>query len=216
MAQEGESIPVSAATLDAWSRAVAAGDQEAAERLLWHYHSRLVSHASRRIGVEWQGRIDAEDVVQEALVDIYKGIASFEHDGEESFYRWAAAIVSRKFIDHVRYHRRQKRNPAREIRRSGSKAARETLLERCLPNTTTPSRVMRRKDAIGAMMGYIAKLPDDYRMVIQRLYLDEAPIAEVAREMDRSEDAVRRLAGRAVEQLQRGMGHASKYLSRVS
>jgi DNA-directed RNA polymerase specialized sigma24 family protein len=66
------------------------------------------------------------------------------------------------------------------------------------------------------MMMCMAKLPDDYRDVVQRVYLDEQPIAEVARELGRTEDAVRRLAGRAVERLAASMGEASRYLSQAS
>jgi RNA polymerase sigma factor (sigma-70 family) len=87
------------------------------------------------------------------------------------------------------------------------------LLDHVLRDSLTPSRVMRREDAVAAMMACIARLPEDYRQVIQRMYLEEKPLKEIAADMGRSEDALRRLAGRAVEQLGRCMGRASRYLS---
>ncbi len=69
------------------------------------------------------------------------------------------------------------------------------------------------RQAVGALMTCIAQLPEHYRMVVQRLYLNEEPLAVVATDLGRSEDAVRRLGSRAVERLHRCLGRASHYLS---
>ncbi len=194
----------------------AAGDEEAIERLLWAHHARFIGYAQRKIGVDWTGKIDAEDIVQEAYIDVFRLIGDFTPEREDSFYYWAARIVDHKFIDAVRRLRRKKRDIAREVARSArSSSGRLTLLERVRPNTLTPSRVMRHEDAVGAMIGCLARLPEDQRIAVTRLYLDQAPAKEVAEEMNRSEDAVRRLASRGVEKLREGMGRASQYLSQM-
>jgi RNA polymerase sigma factor (sigma-70 family) len=77
----------------------------------------------------------------------------------------------------------------------------ESFLGQCLPDLNTPSIVPRRREAVAAMMVAIAKLEPDQRTVVQRLFLDAEPIAEIARDMGRSEDAVRRLGSRAMEKL---------------
>lgn len=194
----------------------AAGDIEAAEKLLWLHHARLLGLARRKIGVDWQGKLDPEDLLQEAYIDVLRSMSDFEARDSESFYRWASRIVDHKFIDQVRRFRRKKRDVAREQHtgRAGAEG-RETLLSQVMPDTTTPSQIMRREDASAALMSCIAKLPDDYRIVVTRYFLDQEPFADIAPDLDRSEDAVRRMCSRAVEKLRECLGRASKYMSRL-
>ena len=209
-----ESQTPSSQTIEAWCVQAIGGDQSALEKLLWAHHARLLGFARRKIGVDWQSKIDPEDILQEAYIDVFSTIADFSYRGEDSFYRWATRIIDHRFIDHARHWRRRKRDTAREVHAAGSaSSAHQSLLERCLPNVSTPSVALRREDALGALMACLARLPDDYRLVVQRLYLQQEPLSAVAAELNRSEDAARRLAGRALERLTRCLGRASGYLS---
>jgi RNA polymerase sigma-70 factor, ECF subfamily len=194
----------------------AGGNADATTKLLHMHHARLAGFLKRKIGLDWQGKIEVDDVLQEAYIEIFRAIATFTYQGEDSFYHWASRIVDHRFIDHARHWRRKKRDVSRETGQGGGGPAvsrHDTLLDRCLPDTLTASRIMRREEAVGALMLCIAKLPADYQVAVQRLYLDEAPLATVAEEMQRSPDAVRRLASRALEQLSACVGNASRYLS---
>jgi RNA polymerase sigma-70 factor (ECF subfamily) len=203
-----------AGAIEAWCAQAVAGEQSALEKLLWAHHARLLGFARRKIGVDWQGKIDPEDILQEAYIDIFSTIGDFSYRGEDSFYRWATRIVDHRFIDHARRWRRRKRDVSREVRAAGSAGSpHQSLLERCLRDTGTPSVTLRQEDALSALMACLARLPDDYRLVVQRLYLQQEPLSAVAAELNRSEDAVRRLAGRALERLARCLGRASRYLS---
>ncbi|TVQ32432.1 MAG: sigma-70 family RNA polymerase sigma factor [Phycisphaeraceae bacterium] len=213
MTSEPQNSPVDPDELARLRDAAAGGDEEAVETLLCVYHSRLYGFAKRKIGVDWQGKIEPEDILQEAYIDIFRGLADFEDRGEDSFYHWATRIVDHRFIDHVRRLRRQKRDVARETPTGAAASRRESLLARCGGLDPSPSRIVRKDDAVGAMMGCIARLPEEHREVVTRLYLEEEPLAQVAAAMGKTEDAVRRMAGRAVEKLRDGMGRASRYLS---
>ncbi len=201
--------------IGALCRSAAAGETAALERLLLCHYPRLIGFARRKIGVDWQGKLEAEDVLQEGYVEIFANITTFVFEGEDSFYRWATRIIDHTFIDRVRSLRRQKRDVAREAALgSGEGSSRRLLLlDQVMRDSVTASRIMRREDALAAMMACIAKLPEDYRIVVQRVYLGEEPIKAVAADMGRTEDAVRRLAGRAVNQLNECLGNASRYLS---
>jgi RNA polymerase sigma factor (sigma-70 family) len=191
-----------------------AGEEEALTHLLAIHHHRLLGFTIRKIGVDWQGKIDAEDVLQEAYVSVFNGIKDFKPQGDDSFYHWATKIIDHRFLDQVRALRRKKRDAAREVAMTGHDPSKhQAMLDRLLPDLTTASRVMRRQDAVAAMLLCMAKLPEDYRQAIQRVYLDEEPIKDVAADMGKTEDALRRLAGRAVERLAACMGTASRYLS---
>lgn len=188
-----------------------AGDLSAAERLLWLHHKRLMTYAARKIGVDWQGRIEPEDLLQEAYIDVVRGIEGFEARDGEGFYQWVARIVDHKFIDQVRRCRRSKRDAGREV---GS--GREALLDRLADGGSTPSRIIRRADAEAAMLACIAGLPDEQREILTRRYFRQEPYARIAESLGKSEDAVRRACGRAVERVRERLGRASWYLSQGS
>ena len=192
--------------------AAAGGDAGAAERLFVLHHARFLGLAKRKIGADWQGKIEPEDVLQDAYAAAWATITKFEHRGEDSFFRWVARIIDERFIDRVRGVRRKKRDTAREAARpAGSRM--ETLLARLEAEQAGASVIARRRDAGAAVLAALATLPADYRDVIQRVYLDEQPIAEAAGAMGRSEDAARRLAGRALAALRLGLGRASRWLT---
>lgn len=191
----------------------AGGDGEAIERLLWIYRGRMLSFVKRKTRTEWQGKIDAEEVLQEGYIDMVKGIGGFQYTDEDSFYRWATTILRHKFIDLARHWRSKKRDASREVRQREGESAYDPLLEQCLPDRRTPSGVMRRQDAVAALMSCIARLPTDSRTVVTRVHLNGESLARVAADMQRSEDAVRHLGMRAVERLRACLGRVSRYLS---
>lgn len=192
---------------------VQSGDAGAMERLLGSVHDRLLGRAARKIGPEWKGRIDPDDLLQETYIQAVADIGGFRWSGEESFYHWCATILDHRFIDAVRRHRAKKRGEGRANVAPGAMSRHESFLGQCMPDLNTPSVLPRRQEAIAAMMVAIARLEPDQRVVVQRLLLDQEPIADVARDMERSEDAVRRLGSRAVEKLRGLMGDAARFLS---
>ncbi|MCB9848198.1 MAG: sigma-70 family RNA polymerase sigma factor [Phycisphaeraceae bacterium] len=206
-------LPGDDATIELWTAAAAGGDVEALEALFAVSHDRLLGLARRKVGVDWQGKIDPDDILQEAYIAAFNGIDRFEPEGADAFYRWVAAIIDHRFIDAVRALRRQKRDVTRQQRMPSRISRHESLVKQLGDISGRPSQVARRQDAIGALMACLAQLPEDQRAAVQRLHLDEAPLAEVARELDRTEDATRRLAGRGLEKLERLMGRRSRYLS---
>ncbi len=193
--------------------AAAGGDPAAAERLFVLHHHRFLALATRKIGADWAGKIEAEDLLQEAYAAAWSTIAKFEYRGEDSFFRWVATIIDQRFIDRVRALRRKKRDATRESHIPDHASRVQTLAERLALDQPAASRIARRKDAGAAMIAALATLEPDHRRVLELLHLDERPIADVARELNRSEDAVRRLAGRAMEALRQGLGRASRWIT---
>jgi RNA polymerase sigma-70 factor, ECF subfamily len=192
---------------------VVAGQEGALQRLLGMHHARLVARAARKIGMDWGGRIDAEEIVQEAYIAIVADLPSFSYRGEDSFYHWAGRIVDHRFIDAVRHLRRKKRDAAKELTPGPASSRHESFLVRLAPDLVTPSQGPRRDEAVAALMCCIAGLAPDERAVVRRLFLLEERAGDVALDMGRSEDAVRRLGSRALDKLRMAMGTASRFLS---
>lgn len=220
-AMQPASGPLTPEQIESLIAAASGGDPAALERLLGHYHPRLAGFVARKIGVDWQGKIEPEDVLQEAYIDAFRLVRGFVAQGPDSFYHWMSRIIDHRFIDRVRHLKRAKRDTTREVSGgsggsggAGSGSRHTMLLDRVAGGPGSPSIVARGHEAIAALMACIAQLPEDYRVVVTRLYLNEEPLADVARDLARSEDAVRRLGSRAIEKLEQCMGRATKFFSR--
>ena len=74
--------------------------------------------------------------------------------------------------------------------------------EKLASDTPTPSRQAVSREQAEAVERAIARLPEDHRLVIVLRNQEDRPFDEIARLMDRSENAVRKLWFRAIEQLQ--------------
>jgi RNA polymerase sigma-70 factor (ECF subfamily) len=159
----------------------ASGDMEALTQLLGAHHAALLGFARRKVGPEWRGKIDPEDLLQEAYIQVCANIGGFTYTDESSFYHWAARIISNLYVDAARSWRAAKRDLVREAALpAGPSSSYAGLLERCLPaNDKTASHAMQLDEAIGCLMHCIARLQD----------------------------------GRAVDRLQKCLGHASRFFS---
>lgn len=204
-------IPVTS-SVKTWCKQAAEGDSCALERLLTAHHRRMLGFARRKVDPRWQGRIEPEDVLQEAYVEAFTAIGGFECRGEDAFFYWMARIIENRFYYHVRRLRAVKRDVSCEQSTDRSTAYLD-LLANCLRDQTSPSGAALREEAHGALMACLARLPETHREVIRRRYLQGQSFTSIAAELERTEDAVRRLAGRALERLSACMGHASQFLS---
>ena len=61
MANENDPNP-DASAIESWCREAAEGNVDSLQRLLAFYHNRLIAYVRLKIGVDWQGKIDPEDV----------------------------------------------------------------------------------------------------------------------------------------------------------
>lgn len=210
----GEPSSLDPVTIEQWCHAAATGDTEAFANLLRAYQSRFMGVIRRKIGVDWRGKIDPEDLYQTAVADAAEAMAGFTYQDEDSFYRWVVRIIDHRFIDQVRRLRRQSRDVDREVATGAmTESTFGHLLEQVMRDSMTASRIMRRHEALDAMSDAVSALPADQREVVERRYLRQESWGVTAAGMHRSEDAVRRLASRAVQRLAEVLGRRSRYLS---
>jgi RNA polymerase sigma-70 factor (ECF subfamily) len=66
----------------------------------------------------------------------------------------------------------------------------------------SPRASLIAKEESEALQAALARLPEDYRTVLRLRNWDGLPFAEVGRQMERSEEAVRKLWSRAILRLQ--------------
>lgn len=180
------------------------GDQQAARRLLVLYHPRLRARLLRQMDPVMRSKIEPEDILQQVYLEAFRAIVQFTYQGKDSFLRWMYAILDRKLIDEHRALRAERRDVRREVKAapaSGNQTTYVDLMARVLADCGTPSRVVRKDEALGVISACLATLPDHYRDVIQMRFLEGRPVAEVAERLDRSIGSVHMICHRALRQL---------------
>jgi RNA polymerase sigma-70 factor, ECF subfamily len=148
-------------------------------------------HLVARAQVEsWlRAKVDASDLVQQTLLEAYRGFGNFEGRTSGEWRAWLRCIAENNAADVVRhYHGTGKRQVGREA------PLPETMA--FLPDdVASPSQELLVAEAL-------ERLSEDHRRVIMLRNLQRLPFDEVARRMGRSRPAVQMLWLRALRQLQ--------------
>lgn len=180
-----------------------AGNAEAAGRLLEKYRSLLRLLADQELGARLKAKVDASDVVQQAMLEAIRGLPGFLGASEPEWEAWLRRILARRISHEVRRHRGTlMRGAANEISIDQSLAQSSQRLGAMLRgDQTSPSQRAIGNERAAAVAEVLDRLPPDYREVIVLRNLEGLPHEEVARRMKRSPGAVRMLWLRALAQL---------------
>ena len=194
----------------------ARGDQDALQRLIVLYHAQLSGILHDRITAAEQRHIDPDDVLQDAYAAAFRAITDCRFDGPGAFYKWLETIALNVLKNRQRDLRAQKRDAAREIHGSlDTTTSCPDLVHRLAAPESTPSRHVRREEAVGAVLSSMARLPDDQRDVIRLRFLEDRPVAEVAARLGKTEAAVHGLCRRGIRALRQSMVSISRFLTHL-
>lgn len=177
----------------------AAGDEPAFESLVDRHQQRAYGLARRLVGSD----MDAQDVLQESFLSVYRNLASFR--GSARFSTWLYRIVTNAALMH---HRARARRPVEPIdaflpsfdgdgRHQGEPAELEAAAH-------AAERLDREALARKARAG-IESLPDLYRTAFVLRDLEEMTTAEVAEVLGVGTDVVRQRVHRARLMLRRDL-----------
>ncbi len=188
------------------------GDQVSLERLLLMAYPKVLRHVQIKQPSILKGKVGPDDLVQQAFTQAFLKIKTFEGENEMSFMKWLRVIADRQLQDAVQLAAAKKRGGDRKQVTGGGEDSRLQLLDILAGNESTASRQMSRKESMQALHVSIAELPEDYRLVVLLRYFEGQSLAEIAKELGRSEGAVRGLLDRARAKLRDAMGRASQWL----
>ena len=196
-----------ASQVQVWVEAAQEGDPLAVAKLLAAYHPILRSRVECRLDANLRARYEPEDVLQQTYIQVLKEIAHFEDRGPNSFVNWVFTILDHKLIDVRRTAHRQARSVTREMPAeiAGPSKSYLSLLDYVYADSASPSRVVRRDEAIGAMLACVSGLSESHRQVLQLRFLDGLPVAEVAQRLGKTDGAVVALTKRALDALRKAM-----------
>jgi RNA polymerase sigma-70 factor (ECF subfamily) len=192
-----------------------AGDRGALEQLLLAHYSRLEQRVRSRLGAEVSGLVGVEDVLQEAFVDVFRGIGKFQPGADGSFTAWLNTVVEHRLLDSLRRQRRKKRGGDRRqvVPVAAADNSLADLVALLSDHGGSPSQCAARDEAIRAVQVGLAGLPADQRSVILHRYIEQQSIESTATAMRRTPGAVRGLLHRAKLSLRDALGRSARWFA---
>jgi RNA polymerase sigma-70 factor (ECF subfamily) len=131
-------------------RRAAAGDQQALTTLFTCYRERLRALVRLRLNRRLLGRIDPSDVLQEAYIEVCKGLAEYARAPGLPFYLWLRYLTGQKLLEvHRRHLGAQMRDADREVslhRGAMPQATSASLAAQLLGQFTSPSQAAVRAE----------------------------------------------------------------------
>ena len=190
-----EPVPSSAEFADL-IKAARAGSSEALGRLLQSCRSYLLLIANEELDHDLRGKVAPSDAVQETLALACRRVNQFRGASHEEWLGWLRAILHNELRATERMHRAKKRDARREI------AATDSRTHDLPAEGHSPRAGAVEAEEVQRLRQALVRLSDDHRKVIMLRSWKELSFAEVARHLERTEDAARKLWVRAMERLE--------------
>ena len=158
------------------------GDKQALAELFGQHRDRLWHIVNLRLDERLQGRVDADDVLQEVYLDAADRIGHFINEHSGSFFVWLRLIATQTMANVRRRHvNAQMRDVRREISMySAQHPASTSLALQLLGRLTTPSRAAMREETARQLEQAIERMPAVDREVLTLRHLEELSNKEVA------------------------------------
>jgi RNA polymerase sigma-70 factor (ECF subfamily) len=180
------------------------GSAEALGRLFEASRGYLLIVARHELPAQLRAKIDASDVVQETFIEATRDFAAFRGQTSQQLLGWLRGILRHNLADVTRHFEYGCRSLSHEVpmrdlraapvRKRAFRAAGGTICEQLV------AREQRR-----ALDAALERLPPAYREVIRLHYGERRGFAEIGAGLQRSAEAVRKMACRAVERLRQDM-----------
>jgi len=183
-------------------QALRAGDDAMMAPLLELHRERLTRMAHFRLDPRLVGRLDAEDILQEAYLEAHKRLQSFRDD-DKPFLVWVRLITQQTMVDLHRKHLGAKmRSAGREVKAPQS----GTLSGFFVAHVTSPSGAVMREEIRQKIEQALASMEDIDREVLLLRHFEELSNKEAAAVLGIQENAASNRYVRALGRLKGYLG----------
>ncbi len=160
------------------------GDEQALGTLLSLNRERLIRTVGFRMDARLRGRVDPDDILQEAFIEAAKRLHHFTGDSPSSFFVWLRMVVLQTLIDIHRQHLgAQMRDADREVNQQAGRYSQTTtvsLAANLLGNMTSPTMNARREEMAGQLEKTLDTMNPTDREVLALRHFEELTNSEVA------------------------------------
>ncbi|MEZ6064189.1 MAG: sigma-70 family RNA polymerase sigma factor [Planctomycetaceae bacterium] len=183
------------------------GDRAALAKLFNHYRDRLWRIINFRIDSRLTGRVDPDDVLQEAYLAAEQRIEHFLYDSPQGFFIWLRLISNQTLVDvHRRHLGTQSRDAGRDRSLTSGWTSQSTsfsLSFRLLGHLTSPSQAVLRAELSEQLNLALAGMGDLDREVLALRHFEELSNSETAHVLGLSEQAASARYIRAITRLRK-------------
>ena len=160
-------------------------------------------HLDRRL----RPRLDASDVVQQALLQAYEARHEFRGTTSEEQAAWLRSILSRTLSHAVRDLTSRKRDLRREVSMEGTLADASRRLDSWLvASGTSPSNQVVKQERLLELATLVADLPEAEQEVLVLHHCQGWKLAKIAEHMERTLPSVAGLLRRGLARLRERLG----------
>lgn len=158
--------------------------------------------ARSQLSSRLRAKLDASDVVQQTMLQAVSGLEGFRGQTEAEMAGWLRQILARQIANATRDLGRQKRDVARQRSLEAGLDQSASRLEVLLAtDQSSPSQQVERSEQVLRVADAIEGLLPAQREAIVLHYLEQWPLDEIARHLDRSPAAVAGLIKRGLSTL---------------
>ena len=158
--------------------------------------------ARMQIDARLRAKLDADDVVQTALLQAHQNLHQFRGGSEAELVGWLRTILANALAGAMRQYATEGRDLNRERSLEAALDESSARLEAFLAaDQSSPSQRAERHEELLRLADALAALPADQRHAVERHHLQGVPLAEVAAELGRSKPAVAGLLHRGLRSL---------------
>ena len=186
--------------IETLTEAACRGDREALERLLEHFLPDVRAFVRLRAGAALRAQESTSDLVQSACREVLQNASQFRFPGETAFRQWLFTTALRKIQHRGEYYRAAKRDAGREHDASDLSRTDVRLLD-AYRQFSSPSGHMAMREQIERVDKAFEVLSDEQREVVTLAHLVGLSRAEIAKELNKTEGAVRVILHRALAKL---------------
>jgi RNA polymerase sigma-70 factor, ECF subfamily len=181
------------------------GDERALARLFDLQRPRLRRIVNFRLDRRIYGRVDADDVLQEAYLNAAQRMKSLLRDHPPTIFIWLRQIVNHALADvHRRHLGVQKRSAKRDVSIHGggaSASSSELLAFHLLGHLTSPSQAALRAELAEQLDAALSVLSDIDREVLALRHFEELTNSETAHVLNMTTQAASMRYIRAISRL---------------
>lgn len=179
-------------------REVAAGDTSSANILVERYRKRLKAMVHARMDKRLQGRFDASDVVQDALVEAHRRLADYAQTQPIAFYPWLRQLTFDRLVD---LHRRHLTAAKRSVEREMPDTSSQALVTFLADSRYSPLKDVLREEMRDRIQAALDDIPASAQEVLMLRFVEQLSVQEASEVLGVTESALKSRQLRALKVL---------------
>ncbi len=183
-----------------------AGDNKAVEYILEKYKGLVKARARAYFLIG----ADAEDLIQEGMIGLYKAIRDFKGEKQVGFAAFADICTTRQIVTAVKTATRQKHTPLNNYvsfnKRISTDDTEKTMLDYLSEKLISdPEQIVINQESFESVNRKISSILSDFEMRVLELYLSGSSYQEIADALGKSAKSIDNALQRTKRKIEEGL-----------